>query len=117
MLQKWHNHGAVTYAGYILGFPADTKSSILRDIEMIKRELPIDILEFFFLTPLPASEDHKVLSAKGIWMDADMNKYDLTHRCPCRKLKRGNICDEVHRVRDGPKCSLGPEPRVKAAHL
>ena len=59
MLQKWRNHGAITYAGYILGFPADTKESILRDIEIIKRELPIDILEFFFLTPLPGSEDHK----------------------------------------------------------
>ena len=80
MLQKWRNHGAITYAGYILGFPADTKQSILRDIEIIKRELPIDILEFFFLTPLPGSEDHKVLAGKGIWMDPDMNKYDLNHR-------------------------------------
>ncbi|MGH6727720.1 MAG: B12-binding domain-containing radical SAM protein, partial [Pseudolabrys sp.] len=51
MLQMWRNHGAITYAGYILGFPADSKESILRDIEIIKRELPIDILEFFFLTP------------------------------------------------------------------
>ena len=80
MLQMWRNHGAITYAGYILGFPADTKESILRDIEIIKRELPIDILEFFFLTPLPGSEDHKTLSAKGVWMDPDMNKYDLNHR-------------------------------------
>jgi hypothetical protein len=80
MLQMWRNHGAITYAGYILGFPADTKASILRDIEIIKRELPIDILEFFFLTPLPGSEDHKVLSAKDVWMDPDMNKYDLNHR-------------------------------------
>jgi len=80
MLQMWRNHGAITYAGYILGFPADSKQSILRDIEIIKRELPIDILEFFFLTPLPGSEDHKVLDAKGIWMDPDMNKYDLNHR-------------------------------------
>src|SRR5665647_544042 len=80
MLQKWRNNGAITYAGYILGFPADTKESIARDIEIIKRELPVDILEFFFLTPLPGSEDHKVLSAKGIWMDPDMNKYDLNHR-------------------------------------
>jgi hypothetical protein len=80
MLQMWRNNGAITYAGYILGFPADTKASIKRDIEIIKRELPIDILEFFFLTPLPGSEDHKVLSAKGIWMDPDMNKYDLNHR-------------------------------------
>ena len=80
MLQKWRDHGAITYAGYILGFPGDTKESIVRDIEIIKRELPLDILEFFFLTPLPGSEDHKVLSAKGIWMDPDMNKYDLNHR-------------------------------------
>jgi len=80
MLQKWRDHGAITYAGYILGFPADTKESIARDIEIIKRELPLDILEFFFLTPLPGSEDHKVLLQKGIWMDPDMNKYDLNHR-------------------------------------
>src|SRR4051794_15404612 len=80
MLQKWRAHGATTYAGYILGFPNDTKESILRDIEIIKRELPVDILEFFFLTPLPGSEDHKVLSAKGVWMDPDINKYDLNHR-------------------------------------
>src|SRR5580765_1929111 len=80
MLQKWRDHGAITYAGYILGFPADTKESIVRDIEIIKRELPLDILEFFFLTPLPGSEDHKVLLQKGIWMDPDMNKYDLNHR-------------------------------------
>ena len=49
------------------------------DIEIIKRELPLDILEFFCLTPLPGSEDHKVLWQKGVWMDPDMNKYDLEH--------------------------------------
>ena len=80
MLQKWRAHGALTYAGYILGFPADTKESILRDVEIIKRELPLDILEFFFLTPLPGSEDHKVMLKKGVWMDPDINKYDLNHR-------------------------------------
>ncbi|MBV9287914.1 MAG: radical SAM protein [Hyphomicrobiales bacterium] len=80
MLQKWRAHGALTFAGYILGFPADTKESILRDIEIIKRELPLDILEFFFLTPLPGSEDHKTLLKKGVWMDPDINKYDLDHR-------------------------------------
>jgi hypothetical protein len=80
MLQKWRDHGAITYAGYILGFPADTKESILRDMEIIKRELPIDLLEFFFLTPLPGSEDHKVQRKNGVWMDDDLNKYDLDHR-------------------------------------
>ena len=80
MLQKWRDHGAITCAGYIIGFPGDTKASVARDIEIIKRELPLDILELFFLTPLPGSEDHKVQWQKGVWMDPDMNKYDLNHR-------------------------------------
>src|SRR5579871_5868137 len=61
MLQKWREHGMITYAGYITGFPADTKESILRDIAIIKRELPLDLLELFYLTPLPGSEDHRNL--------------------------------------------------------
>ena len=69
----------MTWAGYILGFPTDTPESIARDIEIIKQELPIDILEFFCLTPLPGSEDHKKLYLKGVPMDPDMNKYDLEH--------------------------------------
>ncbi len=80
MLQKWRNHGAITCAGYIIGFAGDSKASILRDIEIIKRELPLDILELFFLTPLPGSEDHKTLWKEQVWMDSDMNKYDLNHR-------------------------------------
>src|SRR6266481_7734536 len=79
MLLAWKKAGVVTYAGYILGFAADTPESIRADIEIIKKELPIDILEFFVLTPLPGSEDHKVLWEKKAWMDPDMNKYDSEH--------------------------------------
>jgi radical SAM superfamily enzyme YgiQ (UPF0313 family) len=79
MLLAWKRAGVITYAGYILGFPGDTPASIREDIEIIKKELPLDILEFFCLTPLPGSEDHKVLWQKGAWMDRDMNKYDLEH--------------------------------------
>ena len=79
MLLAWKKQGIVTYCGYILGFPSDTPESIHRDIEIIKRELPVDLLEFFYLTPLPGSEDHKRLHEAGIGMDDDLNKYDLNH--------------------------------------
>ncbi|MCW5961992.1 MAG: radical SAM protein [Pyrinomonadaceae bacterium] len=79
MLLAWKKVGIVTYCGYILGFPGDTQESILRDIEIIKKELPVDLLEFFYLTPLPGSEDHKKLHTAGIPMDPDLNKYDLNH--------------------------------------
>ncbi len=79
MLLAWKKVRVLTYAGYILGFPTDTPETIVRDIKIIQRELPLDILEFFCLTPLPGSEDHKRLLLSGVAMDPDLNKYDLLH--------------------------------------
>jgi len=79
MLQAWRNLGVITHAGYILGFPADTPANIERDIRTIQAELPIDILEFFVLTPLPGSADHRDMAARGEWMNSDMNIYDSEH--------------------------------------
>ena len=81
MLLAWKAARVITYAGYILGFPHDTIDSILRDIDIIKRELPVDLLEFFCLTPLPGSEDHLKLFRAGAPLDADMNRYDSNHVC------------------------------------
>jgi radical SAM superfamily enzyme YgiQ (UPF0313 family) len=81
MLLAWKAQGIITLAGYILGFPADTPETIRRDIAIIQKELPLDILEFFCLTPLPGSEDHQLLWNNGIAMDADLNKYDVEHVC------------------------------------
>jgi hypothetical protein len=44
------------------------------DIEIIKKELPIDILEFFSLTPLPGSEDPKKLNVAGGDIDPDLKQ-------------------------------------------
>jgi radical SAM superfamily enzyme YgiQ (UPF0313 family) len=79
MLLAWKEQGILVFAGYILGFPGDTPESIRRDIGIIKRELPVDVLELNILTPLPGSEDHKVLWSKGADLDQDLNKYDLEH--------------------------------------
>jgi len=81
MLLAWKAQGIITIAGYILGFPSDTPETIRRDIAIIQEELPLDIVEFFCLTPLPGSEDHQVLWKKGVAMDPDLNKYDVEHVC------------------------------------
>jgi hypothetical protein len=89
MLQMWRDAAAITCPGYIIGFPGDSKASVVRDVEIIKRELPLDILEFFILTPLPGSEDHKKLFGKGVWMDPGLNTYDLNH-CVSHHPKRSD---------------------------
>lgn len=81
MLLAWKAEGIITIAGYILGFPADTPETIRRDIAIIQHELPLDIIEFFCLTPLPGSEDHQALWKVGGEMDADLNIYDVEHVC------------------------------------
>ena len=81
MLLAWKQQGIITFAGYIVGMPADTPASIARDIGIIQSELPIDFLEFTCLTPLPGSEDHQVLWKNGVAMDPDLNKYDIEHAC------------------------------------
>jgi hypothetical protein len=86
MLLAWKSQGIITLAGYILGFPSDTPATVRRDIAIIQKELPLDIIEFFCLTPLPGSEDHQVLWKKGVAMEPDLNKYDVEHVCtahPC----------------------------------
>lgn len=79
LLQAWHRAGVLTYAGYIIGFPNNAPESVRRDIEIIKRELPVDILEFFVLTPLPGSQDHQRLVVEKAPLDPDLNNYDTRH--------------------------------------
>jgi radical SAM superfamily enzyme YgiQ (UPF0313 family) len=91
MLLAWKTARIITYAGYITGFPNDTVDSIRHDIEIIKKELPVDLLEFFFLTPLPGSEDHQKLVKAGVVIDADLNRYDLNHvTAPHPKMSRAD---------------------------
>jgi radical SAM superfamily enzyme YgiQ (UPF0313 family) len=79
MLLEWKRACVCVIAGYILGFPGDTPESIGRDMKIIQRELPVDLLTLFCMTPLPGSEDHQRLYMAGAPMDADLNRYDVEH--------------------------------------
>jgi radical SAM superfamily enzyme YgiQ (UPF0313 family) len=98
MLLEWKQRGLVIICGYILGFPNDTKASILHDIDTLKRELPIDALYLNYLTPLPGCEDHKVMQAAGGWMDPDFNKYDVNHRVTHHPKMSDQEWDEAYRM-------------------
>lgn len=80
MFLLWKQHPVYIICGYIIGFPNDTHESIQHDISVLKSELPIDSIYLNYLTPLPGSEDHKLMYEAGDWMDPDLNKYDLNHR-------------------------------------
>ena len=97
MLLAWKEWGVSIVCGYIIGFPNDTKASIMRDIDIIKEELPIDQLYFTNLTPLPGSEDHKNMYDAGEWMHEDMNRYDLNHRVSHHAKMSDQEWDEAYK--------------------
>jgi radical SAM superfamily enzyme YgiQ (UPF0313 family) len=97
MLLAWRAQEILTFAGYILGFPADTPQTIRRDIEIIKNELPVDLLEFFVLTPLPGSEDHQILWKNDITMEPDLNKYASEHACTTHPLMSKKELEDIYR--------------------
>ena len=97
MLLAWKAQGIITLAGYILGFTSDTPETIRRDIAIIQEELPLDIIEFFCLTPLPGSEDHQVLWKKGVAMDPDLNIYDLEHVCTAHPKMSKQEWEDIYR--------------------
>jgi radical SAM superfamily enzyme YgiQ (UPF0313 family) len=97
MLLAWKGQGIITLAGYILGFPSDTPETIRRDIAIIQKELPLDIVEFFCLTPLPGSEDHQALWRKGVEMDADLNIYDVEHVCTAHAKMSKREWEDIYR--------------------
>jgi hypothetical protein len=97
MLLAWKAQGIITLAGYILGFPSDTPETIRRDIAIIQKELPLDVIEFFCLTPLPGSEDHQSLWKKGAAMEADLNYYDVEHVCAAHPLMTKAQWEAIYR--------------------
>jgi radical SAM superfamily enzyme YgiQ (UPF0313 family) len=98
MLQAWRDAGVVAHVGYIIGFPGDTYDSVIRDVERLKQELPIEFVEFFVMTPLPGSQDHLDNYLNGVPMEKDMNEYDTTR--PCMEHPRMSREELIRAYRD-----------------
>ncbi len=67
MLQAWHTSGASTWAGYILGFPGDTREiDPARHGDHQEGAAARHPRAVHALTPLPGSEDHQTLWKQGV---------------------------------------------------
>ena len=96
MLLAWKAQGIMTLAGYLVGFPGDTPETIRRDIAIVQKELPLDVVEFFCLTPLPGSEDHQALWHKGVALEPDLNRYDTEHACAPHPTMSGQEWEAIY---------------------
>jgi radical SAM superfamily enzyme YgiQ (UPF0313 family) len=73
-----HSLGIACHAGYILGLPFDTSTSIKQDIAELQR-IGFDSASFYILSPLPGSKDHQRWWRERRWMETDFNTYDSAH--------------------------------------
>ncbi|MAF24063.1 hypothetical protein CL634_00545 [bacterium] len=76
--QRCSELGIMVQASYIVGFPHDTRDSVLRDVQLLF-ETGVDRMALYVLTPLPGSEDHALAVAQGVPMDDDFSGYDTFH--------------------------------------
>jgi len=73
-----HSLGIACHAGYILGLPFDTPTSIKEDVAELQR-VGFDSASFYILSPLPGSKDHQRWWRERRWMETDFNTYDSAH--------------------------------------
>ena len=76
MIKLWRDRDVMTQVGYIIGFPFDTPEIVEQNIHDLSEQVGVDMASFFILTPLPGSQDHRILAEKGTPMSEDMNQYD-----------------------------------------
>ncbi len=79
MVKTWRDARVLVYAGYIVGFPYDTRESVRRDIGTLCSNVKVDQASFFMLTPVPGSRDHQRMVEEGTPLEADLNNYDSLH--------------------------------------
>jgi len=79
LIQAYHDHNITTHVGYIIGFPFDTRESVLDDVRRLANEIKVDQASFFMLTPLPGCQDHLEMVNRGDYLDPDYNRFDSFH--------------------------------------
>ena len=79
LISVWHDAKVATHVAYIFGFPFDTPESLREDVGRLQKELRVEQASFFMLTPIPGSQDHADMVARGEELHPDLNDYDSFH--------------------------------------
>lgn len=67
-------HGILSHAGWIIGFPTDTRESLMRSFEWFRR-LPLDLLSIVFATPFGGTAFQDEVRAAGLLASEDTDLY------------------------------------------
>ncbi|MHA1732204.1 MAG: B12-binding domain-containing radical SAM protein [Promethearchaeota archaeon] len=70
LVRELHDHGMISFGGFILGNPDDDESSFEANLKFA-RELDLDFPAFQLLTPYPATETRDDLLAAGLVTNPD----------------------------------------------
>jgi hypothetical protein len=68
-------HGITTHFSNILGFPSDTRATILEHLRAL-RELRPDLASFYILTPIPGTEQYSDFLAQGWITEPNLDRFD-----------------------------------------
>lgn len=79
IVRQWQEAGIFVHAGYIIGFPGDTPTSVAASVARLRDEIGVDLASFFLLTPLAGSADHAAARSNGVEIDPDLNRHDTFH--------------------------------------
>jgi Radical SAM superfamily len=74
-----HAHGIGSHFSTIIGFPTDTRASVLAQLRALRALAP-DVASFYVLTPCPGTEQYEDFRRDGLITETNLDRFDGT--CP-----------------------------------
>jgi hypothetical protein len=77
IVEVCRRHGISSHFSNIIGFPGDTRESILEHLSTLRRLGP-DLASFYILTPIPGTEQYGEFLERGWIAESNLDRYDGT---------------------------------------
>lgn len=77
IIRLCHDAGISSHFSNIIGFPSDTKESILEHLSIIQLFKP-SLASFYILTPVPGTDQYEDYKAEDLLVEKNLDRYDGT---------------------------------------